>query len=104
MPNVLTSTPVPFPTITILANGQSITGSFYRMTVLASGSQTGTTGSPSLLAPAHIMALKDANNNSIIPTALTGSGLFISPGVTMDIFVTSASLDTTSAPIMFYSY
>ena len=100
----LTTTPVPYPTITILASGQSVTGSFYKMTVLASGSQTGTTGSPSLVTPAHVRALKDMNGNSIIPTALTSSGLFIPTGVTMEVFVTSASLDSTSAPIAFYSY
>jgi hypothetical protein len=66
MPNVLTSTPIPFPTLTILASGQSITGSFYKIAILASGSQTGTSGSPSLLTPAHFKALIDMNGNSII--------------------------------------
>jgi hypothetical protein len=102
--NILTTTPVPFPTVTILANGQSITGSFYKIAVLASGSQVGTTGSPSAYNPAHFLALKDANNNNMIPSALSGSGIFIPPGTIMDMYITSASLDSTSAPVAFYSY
>jgi hypothetical protein len=103
MPNVLTSTPIPFPTLTILASGQSITGSFYKIAILASGSQTGTSGSPSLLTPAHFKALIDMNGNSIIPAALS-SNLFIPPGTIMDVYVSSASLDASSAPVAFYSY
>lgn len=93
------STTISFPTITIKKNGESITGSFYRMQVMASGSVVG--GSAG--APAHIMGLKDANGVDIIAASMGAGGLFIPAGTTIDMMITSASLDTTSAPIMFWS-
>ena len=82
----------PYQTVTILANGQSITGSFYKIQVMASGS--------SATAPGHIRALKDANGINIAPAV----GIFVPPGTVIEgIMITSASLDATSAPILFFS-
>ena len=86
---------ITYPTTTVKINGQSITGSFYKIQVLASGSVVG--GSAG--APAHILALKGADGIDIAPAG----GLFIPPGMTIEMQITSASLDTTSAPIIFYS-
>jgi hypothetical protein len=89
---------MPFPTAAILYQGQSITGSFNRFQVLASGSFGPTTGSA--YAPGHIIALKDGNGNSINITSATG--LYLAAGTVVELMITSASLDTTSAPIMFF--
>jgi len=87
---------LPFPSAGLLINGQSITGSFYKMQVMASGSVVG--GSAG--APGHIRALKDANGINIAPAA----GIFVPPGTIIEgIMITSASLDATSAPILFFS-
>lgn len=94
MPNLIS-----FPSVTIVKNGQSITGSFYKIQVMASGSVVG--GSAG--APGHIMALKDFNGVDIVSTSLGSGGLFIPPGTLIEMMITSASLDTTSAPILFYS-
>jgi len=88
--------PVPFPTAGLLINGQSITGSFYKMQVMASGSVVGGTAG----APAHFMALKDGNGNNLAPAV----GIFVPPGTVIEgIMITSASLDVTSAPVLFFS-
>jgi len=89
---------MPFPTAAILYQGQSITGSFNRFQVLASGSFGPTTGSA--YAPGHIITLKDGNGNSINITSATG--LYLAAGTVVELMITSASLDTTSAPIMFF--
>jgi hypothetical protein len=82
---------MPFPSAAIVRQGQSITGSFNRIQSLASGSASTVSG--------HIIALKDGNGNS-----LTTSGpLFLPPGVVVQLLVTSASLDASSAPIMFFT-
>ena len=96
MPNIIN-----FPTVTIVKNGQSVTGSFYKIQVMASGSVVG--AAPySAGAPAHIRALKDSNGVDIVSASLTG-GLFIPPGTVIEMMITSASLDATSAPVLFYS-
>ena len=90
--------PIPFPSAGLLINGQSITGSFYKMQVMASGSVV--TAGGSAFAVGHIKALKDANGINIAPAA----GIFIPPGTVIEgIMITSASLDATSAPILFFS-
>jgi len=87
-----------YPSIVIKKNGESITGSFYKMQVMASGSVVG--GSAG--APGHIMGLKDMFGTDIVTTALGAGGLFIPAGTTIEFNGTSASLDTTSAPILFW--
>ena len=94
---------IQFPNITIVKNGESITGSFYKMQVMASGSVVGTSGTPSLYAPAHIMALKDHNGTNIVSASFGTAGMFVPTGTTIEMLITSASLDTTSAPILLYS-
>jgi hypothetical protein len=88
-----------FPTVTIKKNSESITGSFYKMQVMASGSVVG--GSAG--APAHLLALKDINGNDIVNASMGAGGLFIPAGTVIEMLITSASLDITSAPIMFWS-
>jgi hypothetical protein len=88
-----------YPGVTIRKNGESITGSFYKMQVMASGSVVG--GSAG--APAHIMGLKDASGTDIVSGSMGAGGLFIPTGTIIEMTITSASLDTTSAPIMFWS-
>ena len=87
-----------YPNVVIKKNGESITGSYYKMQVMASGSVIG--GSAG--APAHIMALKNAEGADIIAGSMGAGGLFIPPGTVIEMTITSASLDTTSAPIMFW--
>lgn len=87
------------PSVTILKNGQSITGSFTKIQVMASGSVVGTTAQ----APAHFMALKDYNGVDIVSASLGAGGMFVPPGTVIEMIITSASLDTTSAPVLFYS-
>jgi hypothetical protein len=87
-----------YPNIVIKKNGESITGSFYKMQVMASGSVVG--GSAG--APAHLMALKDAAGTDLVANSVGAGGLFIPPGTIIEMNITSASLDTTSAPIMFW--
>ena len=91
-----------YPNVTIKKNGESVTGSFYKMQVMASGSVVG--ASPySAGAPGHIMGLRDANGLDIVSASMGTGGLFIPPGTVIEMAITSASLDTTSAPIMFWS-
>lgn len=89
---------MPSPTATLVFQGQSITGSYNRFQVMASGSFAPSTGSG--FAPGHITALKDGNGNSLISNSNTA--LFLPPGTVVNLTITSASLDTTSAPIMFF--
>jgi hypothetical protein len=84
-----------YPSTTLVINGQSVTGSFYKFQTLSSGSVVG--GSEGV--PSHFRALKDAAGNNIAPAG----GLFVPKGTTVEMFVTSASLDATSAPVLFYS-
>ena len=84
-----------FPSAGLLMNGQSITGSFYKMQVMASGSVVGASAD----AVAHFTALKDIRGNNIVPAG----GMFVPPGTILEFTVTSASLDATSAPVLFFS-
>jgi hypothetical protein len=88
-----------YPSIKIVKNGESVTGSFYKMQVMASGSVPG----GSVQAPGHLRALKDVSGTDIVSASMGTGGLFVPPGTTIEMFVTSASLDATSAPIMFWS-
>ena len=83
-----------FPKITILKNGQSITGSFNKMQAMMSGSISGS---------AHFKALKDFNGVDIVSASFGSAGMFVPPGAIIDMLITSASLDATSAPVLFYS-
>jgi hypothetical protein len=83
-----------FPSAVLLRQGQSITGSFNRIQCFASGSASTANG--------HISALKDGNGNAFSLGTTNATGLFLPPGTVMDLVITSASLDTTSAPIMFF--
>lgn len=88
-----------FPSVTILKNGQSITGSFNKIQVMASGSIPGS----SSIAPAHIKALKNFNGVDIVSASFGSAGMFVPPGAIIEMLITSASLDATSAPVLFYS-
>jgi len=88
-----------FPSAIIVYQGQSITGSYNKFQVLASGSFGPSTGS--VFAPGHISALKDGNGTSLI--ANSGSAMYLPVGTVVELMITSASLNTTSAPIMFFS-
>ena len=80
------------PTVSIITQGQSITGSFAGFTVAA------TTGG----SYAVFTGLKDAQGNQL---ALSGSPatLRFLEGQTYPIFVTSASLAASSANVLFYT-
>jgi hypothetical protein len=84
-----------FPSAGLLMNGQSITGSFYKIQVMASGSVIGASAG----AVAHFTALKDIRGNNIVPAG----GMYIPAGTTVEFMVTSASLGNTSAPVLFFS-
>ena len=84
-----------FPSAGLLMNGQSITGSFYKIQVMASGSVVGASAG----AVAHFTALKDIRGNNITPAG----GMYIPAGTTVEFMVTSASLGNTSAPVLFFS-
>jgi hypothetical protein len=88
-----------YPSATIVYQGQSITGSFNKFQVLASGSFGPSTGSA--YAPGHITALKDGNGNPLGIVAATG--LYLNAGAVVELMITSASLDISSAPIMFFN-
>ena len=94
---------IPYSNITIVKNGESVTGSFYKMQVMASGSTAGTSGTPSLYAPAHILALKGYNGVDIVSASFGSAGMFVPTGTTIEMLITSASLNATSAPILLYS-
>ena len=89
---------MPFPSAVLVLAGQSITGSYNRFQVLASGSVVSAGGSA--FAVGHINGLRDGNGNAF--TFSTSSGIFLPPGTVVELMITSASLDTTSAPIMFF--
>jgi hypothetical protein len=90
---------MPFPSSILAFAGQSITGSYNRLQVMASGSVVTVGGSA--FAVGHIKALKDGNGNSF--TFSSSSAIFLPPGTVMDLMITSASLDASSAPIMFFT-
>lgn len=76
-----------------LIQGQSITGSFAGFVVCPNTPSTpqGTV--------AHFNGLKDANGAQLVVSA---SALYFTPGY-YPIFVTSASLDTTSNNVVFFT-
>ena len=84
-----------FPSAALVRAGQSITGSFNKIQCFASGSASNASG--------HISALKDGNGNAFSLGTTLATGLFLPPGTVMELMITSASLDTTSAPIMFFT-
>jgi hypothetical protein len=89
----VTATGLVYTTATVITQSQSITGSFVGCLALASGSNGGT-------APADFTGLKDAAGNNIFP----GTHMFLPPGTPLNINITSASLHSTSAPVMFFIY
>jgi hypothetical protein len=79
-----------YTTATVITQSQSITGNFVGCMALASGSNGGS-------APADFTGLKDYAGNNIFP----GSHMFLPPGSSINFLITSASLHTSSAPVMF---
>ena len=76
----------------LLIAGQSLTGSYSGFLVCSfSESFTGIT-------TAHITGLKD----SIGTNLLSSSAIFFPPGTNVQLMITSASLDLTSCPVLFY--
>jgi len=82
-----------YTTATVITQSQSITGSFVGCLALASGSAGGT-------APVDFTGLKDLAGNNVFP----GAHMFLPPGTSLNINITSASLHSTSAPVMFFIY
>jgi len=80
------------PSTALLIQGQSITGSFAGFI----GCQNGTT--PYI----HFKGLKDANGVELV-TSGSSPSLFMKEGVLYPIFITSASLDATSANVVFFT-
>jgi len=87
-----TSNGFSYTTATVITQSQSITGSFIGCLALASGSSGGTT-------PADFTGLKDFGGNNIFP----GAHMFLPPGTPLNMYFTSASLHSSSAPVMFFS-
>ena len=79
--------------ITIHQN-QSITGSFIGCLSLSSGSNQA--------VPGDFIALKDLAGSNIVPPS-TGH-IYLYPGTTLNMNFTSASLHSSSAPVMFFVY
>ncbi len=77
----------------LLKQGGSVTGSFAGFTVLPNSSTN-----PQAQV-AHFNGLRDGNGSSLLQS---GSSLFFTAGQTYPIFVTSASLDATSANVLLY--
>jgi hypothetical protein len=75
-----------------LMGGQSITGSFAGFV----GCQNGST------AYIHFKGLKDANGVELVTSGSTPA-LYMKEGIVYPIFVTSASLDSTSANVVFFT-
>lgn len=78
------------PSAKTLVQGQTITGSFAGFV----GCQNGTT------AYIHFRGLKDANGVELVTS---GSSLYMKEGQVIPLFVTSASLDATSANVVFFT-
>jgi len=79
-------------TAVTLIQGQSITGSFSGFV----GCQNGTT------AYIHFKGLKDANGTQLVISGSNPS-LYMKEGIVYPIAVTSASLDATSANVVFFT-
>ena len=82
------------PTAVLLKAGGSITGSFAGFTVLP------TTTTAPITQVAHFTGLLDGNGNNLMQS---GSSLYFTAGFTYPLFVTSATLDSTSANVLFYN-
>ena len=82
------------PSALLLKQGESTTGSFAGFSVLPNSSSAPQT------QVAHFTGLKDANGSSLMQS---GSSLFFHIGQFYPLFVTSASLHTTSANVLFYT-
>jgi hypothetical protein len=87
-----------YTTTTTITQTQSITGSFVGLMALASGSVIST-----FPHVADIVALKDLNGRDMVPQ-LPSPHLFLPAGTMLTMNFTSASLHTTSAPVMFFIY
>ena len=59
--------------------------------------------SGSMSGSAHVKALKDFNGVDIVSASFGSAGMFVPPGAIIDMLITSASLNATSAPVLFYS-
>jgi hypothetical protein len=81
------------PTAILLKQGGSVTGSFAGFTVLPN------TATNPQTQVAHFNGLRDALGASLLQS---GSSLFFTAGQTYPIFITSASLDATSANVLLY--
>ena len=81
-------------TAVLLIQSQSISGNFAGFTVLPN-----VPGTPQGQV-AHFTYLLDGNGGNLMKS---GSSLFFTAGQTYPIYVTSASLDATSANVLFYT-
>jgi len=79
-------------TAVTLIQGQSITGSFSGFVGCTNTTQT----------YIHFKGLKDANGNQLV-TSGSSPSLFMKEGIVYPITVTSASLDATSANVVFFT-
>jgi hypothetical protein len=80
------------PTAASLRGGQSITGSF-----------AGFVGcSNTVNTYIHFTGLKDANGVELV-TSGSSPALYFKEGVVIPMFITSASLDATSANVVFFT-
>ena len=82
----------------ILTAGNSVTGSYAGIQSLGTGSITSPTGS--LITAWKYGAGLDANGNII---EASGVSFTIPAGVTIPLFITSASLAAGSAPVILYT-
>ena len=82
------------PTAILLKQGGSITGSFAGFSILPISTST-----PQGQV-AHFNGLRDGNGSSLMQS---GSSLFFTAGQTYPLFVTSASLEATSANVLLYT-
>jgi len=87
-----------YTTATVITQTQSITGSFIGLMALASGSVIAT-----FPHVADIVALKDLNGKDIVPQ-VPSPHLFLPAGTVLTMNFTSASLHTSSSPVMFFVY
>jgi hypothetical protein len=88
----MASIPANATAITLLA-GQSITGSFAGF--------IGCTNTVNTYI--HFRGLRDAGNVELCISGSPGPSLFLKEGVVYPMFVTSASLDITSANVVFFT-
>lgn len=86
-----------YTTATTITQTQSITGSFIGCLALASGSVIST-----FPHVADFTGLKDLAGNSLIPAGGLGH-LFLPAGTMLNMNITSASLHSSSSPVMFFS-